>query len=118
MNITSSHVFNRVMLFVLREMDGILRALLGMDGQDSSKAADVAKLPRWRKMEPLVRSYVGNALHILNQVWCKPFCFSIFVPLICFRLLNFLLYAPLANCFTQSRGGSRIAFEVITESAA
>jgi nucleolar complex protein 2 len=71
MNITSSHVFNRVMLFVLREMDGILRALLGMDGQDSSKAADVAKLPRWRKMEPLVRSYVGNALHILNQVGRK-----------------------------------------------
>lgn len=68
-SIASSHVFNRVMLFALREMDGILRALLGIDGQDGkAKGADVAKLPRWRKMEPLVRSYVGNALHVLNQV--------------------------------------------------
>ncbi|GAQ82293.1 hypothetical protein KFL_001060260 [Klebsormidium nitens] len=68
-SIASSHVFNRVMLFALREMDGILRALLGINGQDEkTKVADVAKLPRWRKVEPLVRSYLGNALHVLNQM--------------------------------------------------
>eukprot|EP00850_Spirogloea_muscicola_P003296 SM000013S26465 [mRNA] locus=s13:520815:526476:+ [translate_table: standard] len=90
-NIASSHVFNKVMLFVLREMDGILQAMLGpMEGEstitgskkkrrdksrrqgrgsaEASRSSGVETSARWHRVEPLARSYLGNALHILGQM--------------------------------------------------
>ncbi|KAH7439635.1 hypothetical protein KP509_04G069800 [Ceratopteris richardii] len=66
-NIASSHVFNKIMFFTLSEMDGIIRRALGMDGKAGS-VFEPDKFPRWKKLEPLVRSYVGNTLHILTQM--------------------------------------------------
>eukprot|EP00850_Spirogloea_muscicola_P008463 SM000045S16208 [mRNA] locus=s45:265031:270301:- [translate_table: standard] len=90
-NIASSHVFNKVMLFVLREMDGILRAMLGpLEGEstvtgskkkrrdksrrqgrgsaEANRSSGVETSARWHRVEPLARSYLGNALHILGQM--------------------------------------------------
>eukprot|EP00850_Spirogloea_muscicola_P001213 SM000004S15083 [mRNA] locus=s4:1147792:1153464:- [translate_table: standard] len=90
-NIASSHVFNKVMLFVLREMDGILQAMLGPMGDESTvtgskkkrrdksrrqgrgsaeagRSSGVETSARWHRVEPLARSYLGNALHILGQM--------------------------------------------------
>lgn len=69
-NITSSHVFNKVMLFVLVEMDGILKRMLGLTdlSEKKSGAVEVQKLSKWKKVEPFLKTYLGNALHILNQM--------------------------------------------------
>lgn len=59
-SIGSSHVFNKVMVFALKEMDGIFRALLGMSAAGDSAAGNfnLEKRPRWKKMEPLIKSYL------------------------------------------------------------
>ena len=70
MRIASSAVYNRLMLFVLKHADGILRRMLGEgegQGGKALEAAALAKLPRWRKVEPLVKSYMGNTLHLLGE---------------------------------------------------
>ncbi|KAL2653090.1 hypothetical protein R1flu_021218 [Riccia fluitans] len=72
-NLASGHVFNRIMVFVLVEMDGILRSILssnasGENPNDDNMPNDPRKSPRWKKVEPLVKSYLGNVLHILNQM--------------------------------------------------
>ncbi|BFI25735.1 nucleolar complex protein 2 [Marchantia polymorpha subsp. ruderalis] len=72
-NLANSHVFNRIMVFVLVEMDGILKHMMtanaagGKTSQDNMPK-DPQKSPRWKKVEPLVKSYLGNVLHILNQM--------------------------------------------------
>eukprot|EP00887_Chlorella_sp_A99_P000978 scaffold5.g978.t1 len=66
MRIASSAVFNRVMLFVLKEADAIFRGLLGL-GPGAAPAA-LARAPRWRKAEPLIKSYLGNTLHLLGAM--------------------------------------------------
>lgn len=84
LRITSSTVYNTVMLFMLREADGIFRRLLGLPahgpaadpqqqpkqqhGGKGKKQADVAKNPRWRKVGPLVKSFWGNSIHLLGSV--------------------------------------------------
>lgn len=35
-------------------------------------AASLPKLPRWRKVEPLIKSYLGNTLHLLGG-WSAVF---------------------------------------------
>jgi nucleolar complex protein 2 len=77
-------------LFVFGNMDAILRSLLtvgapseddakgdpsskrrkgkGGKGGDAAAAYAPEKLPRWHKVEPLARSYLGNALHLLTQL--------------------------------------------------
>eukprot|EP00854_Cymbomonas_tetramitiformis_P003913 gene3913-4876_t len=69
-NIASSNVFNKLMLFVLREIDGIFRSILGMAGKDPALTSNVSleKRPRWKKVEPLLKSYLGNTLHIAGQM--------------------------------------------------
>lgn len=62
----SSAAYNRLMLFVLREADGIFRRLLGCEGEEPEPAA-LLRLPRWKKVEPLIKSYVGNTLHLLGE---------------------------------------------------
>ncbi|KAG2453202.1 hypothetical protein HYH02_002526 [Chlamydomonas schloesseri] len=75
LRITSSTVYNTIMLFMLREADGIFRRLLGLpphgaapSSSSSKKQADVAKNPRWRKVGPLVKSFWGNSIHLLSSV--------------------------------------------------
>lgn len=66
----SSGVFNTIMLFVLNEMDGILRALLKLppSGGKKEMVMDLMTTRRWKNYNHLVKSYLGNALHVLNQM--------------------------------------------------
>jgi nucleolar complex protein 2 len=85
LRVASSTAFNRLVLFVFSNMDGILRTLLTVgaaapekdgkrDGAGKRRKSELAasyapeKLPRWHKVEPLARSYLGNALHLLTQL--------------------------------------------------
>eukprot|EP00899_Mesostigma_viride_P025298 jgi/Mesvir1/5953/Mv00712-RA.1 len=77
-SIPSSNSFNKIMVFTLREMDGILRKMLGdptvaagdrdVPMPSGSKLWDPRKSPRWKKLEPLVKTFLGNALHVLAQM--------------------------------------------------
>ena len=55
-----------------REIDGIFRRML-LEGASAKQqaapltAAALVKLPRWRKVDPLVKSYLGNTLHLLGK---------------------------------------------------
>lgn len=66
----SSAVFNKVMLFVLNEMDGILRELLKLPSSGGKKemVVDLINTRRWKNYNHLVKSYLGNSLHVLNQM--------------------------------------------------
>lgn len=66
----SSSVFNKVMLFVLNEMDGILRELLKLPSSGGKKemVVDLMNTRRWKNYNHLVKSYLGNSLHVLNQM--------------------------------------------------
>jgi nucleolar complex protein 2 len=61
-----------VLLFVKREIDGIFRSIL-LDGASSKQLQEplsgghLVKLPRWKKLDPLVKSYLGNTLHLLGE---------------------------------------------------
>ncbi|KAK3005873.1 hypothetical protein RJ639_015557, partial [Escallonia herrerae] len=70
LSVMSSSVFNRVMLFVLSEMDGILRALLKLppSGGKKEMITDLTSKKQWKNYNHLVKSYLGNALHVLNQM--------------------------------------------------
>eukprot|EP00261_Vitis_vinifera_P020651 XP_010651572.1 PREDICTED: nucleolar complex protein 2 homolog isoform X1 [Vitis vinifera] len=69
-NIMSSGVFNKIMLFVLSEMDGILRSLLKLPTSGGKKETinNLMGTKQWKDHNHLVKSYLGNALHILNQM--------------------------------------------------
>ncbi|GMP83953.1 hypothetical protein CsSME_00037681 [Camellia sinensis var. sinensis] len=69
-SIMSSSVFNKIMLFVLSEMDGILRALLKLppSGGKKETITDLMSTRQWKNYSHLVKSYLGNALHVLNQM--------------------------------------------------
>ncbi|KZV56444.1 hypothetical protein F511_08342 [Dorcoceras hygrometricum] len=66
----SSAVFNKVMLFVLNEMDGILRELLKLPSSGGKKemVVDLMNTRCWKNYNHLVKSYLGNSLHVLNQM--------------------------------------------------
>ncbi|CAN1833523.1 Nucleolar complex-associated protein 2, partial [Linum perenne] len=66
----SSSVFNKIMVFVLTEMDGILRKMLGLPAYGGKKEmmTDVMGTRKWKNYSHLVKSYLGNALHVLNQM--------------------------------------------------
>ncbi|XAR66259.1 hypothetical protein NMG60_11012425 [Bertholletia excelsa] len=68
--IMSSSVFNKIMLFVLSEMDGILRGLLKLppSGGKKETVTDLMGTKQWKTHNHLVKSYLGNALHVLNQM--------------------------------------------------
>ncbi|KAA8549601.1 hypothetical protein F0562_001381 [Nyssa sinensis] len=69
-SIMSSSVFNKIMLFVLSEMDGILRALLKLPPSGGKKETiiDLMSTKQWKNYNHLVKTYLGNALHVLNQM--------------------------------------------------
>ncbi|KAK1304770.1 hypothetical protein QJS10_CPB11g01839 [Acorus calamus] len=69
-SIVSSTVFNKIMLFVLNEMDGILRKLLNMPSSGGKKetVVELTTTKEWKRYGSLMRLYLGNALHLLNQM--------------------------------------------------
>lgn len=68
--VMSSSVFNKVMLFVLKEMDGIIRKLLELPAFGGKKETilDAMNTKRWKNYNHLAKSYLGNALHVLRQM--------------------------------------------------
>ncbi|KAJ9520966.1 hypothetical protein QJQ45_022715 [Haematococcus lacustris] len=75
LRIGSGAVYNAVMLFMLREGDGLFRRLLGLQGrqQDAPLAAEeLQRCPRWRKVGPLLKSFLGNSLHALAAMTDAP----------------------------------------------
>lgn len=66
----SSNVFNKIMVVVLKEMDGILRGLLDLPPSGGKKETIVNLMTtrRWKNYNHLVKSYLGNSLHVLNQM--------------------------------------------------
>ncbi|XP_038972851.1 nucleolar complex protein 2 homolog [Phoenix dactylifera] len=69
-SIISSNVFNKIMVFVLNEMDGILRGMLNAPSSGGKKETimDLTTTQNWKKYGSLMRLYLGNALHILTQM--------------------------------------------------
>ncbi|XP_020094392.1 nucleolar complex protein 2 homolog [Ananas comosus] len=69
-SIISSNVFNQIMVFVLNEMDGILRGLLDapISGGKKEIVMELTTTKMWKKHGSLMRLYLGNALHILTQM--------------------------------------------------
>ena len=67
MKISSSAVFNKLMLFVLKEADHIFLRMLSLDEQTSVTARDVQKSKRLKKVESLLKSFLGNSLHLLGK---------------------------------------------------
>ncbi|KGN63175.1 nucleolar complex protein 2 homolog isoform X2 [Cucumis sativus] len=66
----SSTVFNKIMLFVLSKMDGILRKFLKLPSTGGKKEMiqELMTTKKWKSFNHVVKSYLGNALHILNQM--------------------------------------------------
>ncbi|KAL1336765.1 hypothetical protein HN51_031164 [Arachis hypogaea] len=69
-SVMSSAVFNKIMLSVLNEMDGILRKLLKLpaSGGNHGTIKNLMTTTQWKNYSHLVKSYLGNALHVLNQM--------------------------------------------------
>uniref|UniRef100_A0A1J3FI91 Nucleolar complex protein 2-like protein n=1 Tax=Noccaea caerulescens TaxID=107243 RepID=A0A1J3FI91_NOCCA len=69
-SVMSSAVFNKIMIFVLSEMDGILRKLLRLPATGGMKGTimELIHTRPWKNYNHLVKSYLGNSLHVLNQM--------------------------------------------------
>ena len=58
--------YNEAMLFTLMEADRGFRAALSLDpAEKAPKALSPVQSKRWKKVEPLVKSFVGNTAHAL-----------------------------------------------------
>ncbi|XP_074576296.1 nucleolar complex protein 2 homolog isoform X2 [Curcuma longa] len=70
LNIISSSVFNKIMVFVLNEMDFILRGLLNAPNTGGKKETikNLMTTSLWNKYGMLMKSYLSSALHILTQM--------------------------------------------------
>lgn len=68
--ILSSSVFNKIMVFVLNEMDGVLRKLLEAPNAGGKKETilDLMTTKAWKTHGSLMRLFLGNALHILTEM--------------------------------------------------
>lgn len=69
-SVMSSAVFNKIMIFVLSEMDGVLRKLLRLPATGGMKGTimELIHTRPWKNYNHLVKSYLGNSLHVLNQM--------------------------------------------------
>ncbi|XP_057830087.2 nucleolar complex-associated protein 2 isoform X1 [Cryptomeria japonica] len=70
LGVMTSNVFNKIMVFVLTEVDGIFRKLLGISSSGGKKDTilELKQTRRWAKIGSLVKSYLSNSLHVLNQM--------------------------------------------------
>ncbi|KAL5977042.1 hypothetical protein ACLOJK_021380 [Asimina triloba] len=68
--IEKQEVFCRLMIFVLREADGIFRRLLGISSPTCKKETilELRNSVKWKSVAPLLKSYLKSALSLLNQV--------------------------------------------------
>ena len=69
--LASSSAFHALVTFTLEEMDTILRGLLGHEPAghpDEARMFKPHQQSRWKKVEPLARSFLGNTLHLLGQL--------------------------------------------------
>lgn len=66
----SKPVMNKVMVETLSKIDGILRNLMNLPSYGGKKETiiEVKSTKHWKKYQHLVKSYLGNALHALNQM--------------------------------------------------
>ena len=69
MKISSSAVFNKLMLFVLKEADSIFLRMLSLDEQTMVTSRDVQRAKRLKKVENLLKSFLGNSLHLLGKLY-------------------------------------------------
>eukprot|EP00798_Chlamydomonas_sp_ICE-L_P022463 gene22463-29579_t len=68
LRITSSSVYNQLMLFMLQEADGIFRRMLGIDKKAAGAITmdDLTKNgANWRKV---IKSFWGNSMHLLASM--------------------------------------------------
>ncbi|KAG1661708.1 hypothetical protein FOA52_002044 [Chlamydomonas sp. UWO 241] len=74
MKIASAAVYNQLMLFMLKDADGLFRRMLGIDKKSAgaTTVADLTKSSKWRKVGPLIKSYWGNSLHLLTGITDAP----------------------------------------------
>jgi nucleolar complex protein 2 len=107
MKVASSAAFNRMVVFVLSNAPAILRSLLGGKAESGGAALlfRPEAQPRWKKVQPLARSFLGNALHLQAQLrdagmtafalrsLCTATPFAVPFP----RLAKLLLRAALAR---------------------
>ncbi|CAL6437331.1 unnamed protein product [Bathycoccus prasinos] len=71
LKLASSSAFNDLVQFVLAEADDIFRGVLGDKPAKSTQEQydyEPMKSNRWKKVEPVVKSYIGNTLHLLGQL--------------------------------------------------
>lgn len=54
---------------ILVQADGLLRRMLGNTDAAADKDMDVTRQPRWRKVEALAKSFLGNTLHMLGMFY-------------------------------------------------
>lgn len=68
--LASSSAFHELVQYTLLNADTILRGLLGHDVDD--EALDASFKPhanaRWKKVQPLAKSFIGNTLHLLGNL--------------------------------------------------
>jgi hypothetical protein len=68
-NIGSSHVFNKVMVFVLREADGLFRTLLGVQGRTADAVVQTQTLIKVRSLcPPGLGPVLGAMPHPLRKI--------------------------------------------------
>ena len=63
--------FNALVVSVLTHGDGMLRSLLGQPKtltDPAERRPDPRRAARWRKVDPLARTYLGNTLHLLTSL--------------------------------------------------
>ena len=69
--LASSSAFHELVQYTLTNADVILRGLLGVESRDE-ETNDAAFKPhanaRWKKVQPLAKSYIGNTLHLLGNL--------------------------------------------------
>ena len=70
--LASSSAFHELVQYTLTNGDDILRGLLGVDAETENQDATRGFKPhanaRWKKVEPLAKSFIGNTLHLLGNL--------------------------------------------------
>tara|TARA_Y100001954_G_scaffold227892_1_gene271505 strand:+ start:274 stop:2619 length:2346 start_codon:yes stop_codon:yes gene_type:complete len=66
--LASSSAFHELVQYTLTNADGILRGLLGVESRDDDDAFKPHANARWKKVQPLAKSYIGNTLHLLGNL--------------------------------------------------
>ncbi|KAG4169407.1 hypothetical protein ERO13_A12G077000v2 [Gossypium hirsutum] len=65
-----SKTFSKILIFMLQEADNIFREMLGISSSSCKKEAilELKNSSKWKTMKPLIKSYLGSTLFLLNQV--------------------------------------------------